>query len=79
MDRSSGDGADSADDSGSSQPYPSTLPGIPKVQHFFSFLLPWCLLFPPIFVILNEPAKHHSGKCQATVSAFAGANGRGYP
>ncbi|KAB2071199.1 hypothetical protein ES319_A08G206200v1 [Gossypium barbadense] len=29
MDRS-GDGADSADDSGSSQPYPSTLPGIPK-------------------------------------------------
>ncbi|KAJ8567844.1 hypothetical protein K7X08_020566 [Anisodus acutangulus] len=30
MDRSSGDGADSADGSGSSQPYPSTLPGIPK-------------------------------------------------
>lgn len=30
MDRS-GDGADSADDLGSSQPYPSTLPGIPKV------------------------------------------------
>ncbi|XP_047981880.1 chromatin modification-related protein EAF1 A-like isoform X2 [Salvia hispanica] len=30
MDRSSGDGADSADDSGSLQPYPSTLPGIPK-------------------------------------------------
>ncbi|PPR86594.1 hypothetical protein GOBAR_AA34098 [Gossypium barbadense] len=29
MDRS-GDGADNADDSGSSQPYPSTLPGIPK-------------------------------------------------
>ncbi|TYI16041.1 hypothetical protein ES332_A08G228000v1 [Gossypium tomentosum] len=29
MDRSA-DGADSADDSGSSQPYPSTLPGIPK-------------------------------------------------
>ncbi|GMI85669.1 hypothetical protein like AT3G24880 [Hibiscus trionum] len=29
MDRN-GDGADSADDSGSSQPYPSTLPGIPK-------------------------------------------------
>ncbi|PHU07562.1 hypothetical protein BC332_24051 [Capsicum chinense] len=29
MDRS-GDGNDSADDSGSSQPYPSTLPGIPK-------------------------------------------------
>ncbi|GAB4841339.1 hypothetical protein Ancab_022066 [Ancistrocladus abbreviatus] len=30
MDRNSGDGADSAEDSGSSQPYPSTLPGIPK-------------------------------------------------
>ncbi|CAA3025882.1 chromatin modification-related EAF1 B-like isoform X1 [Olea europaea subsp. europaea] len=29
-DRTSGDGADSAEDSGSSQPYPSTLPGIPK-------------------------------------------------
>ncbi|XP_042513267.1 chromatin modification-related protein EAF1 B-like isoform X2 [Macadamia integrifolia] len=30
MDRNGGDGADSAEDSGSSQPYPSTLPGIPK-------------------------------------------------
>ncbi|CAH1417891.1 unnamed protein product [Lactuca virosa] len=30
MDRNSGDGADSAEDSGSSQPYPSTLPGIPE-------------------------------------------------
>ncbi|GAB4830218.1 hypothetical protein Ancab_019860 [Ancistrocladus abbreviatus] len=30
MDRNYGDGADSAEDSGSSQPYPSTLPGIPK-------------------------------------------------
>ncbi|XP_038714096.1 chromatin modification-related protein EAF1 B-like isoform X2 [Tripterygium wilfordii] len=30
MDRSTGDGADSAEDSGSSQSYPSTLPGIPK-------------------------------------------------
>ncbi|KAI3450859.1 hypothetical protein Pfo_007524 [Paulownia fortunei] len=30
MDGTSGDGADSAEDSGSSQPYPSTLPGIPK-------------------------------------------------
>lgn len=29
-DKSSGDGADSADDSGSSQHYPSSLPGIPK-------------------------------------------------
>ncbi|CAN6448953.1 unnamed protein product [Victoria cruziana] len=30
MDKNNGDGADSAEDSGSSQPYPSTLPGIPK-------------------------------------------------
>eukprot|EP00262_Sarcandra_glabra_P015147 TRINITY_DN4602_c0_g2_i1.p1 TRINITY_DN4602_c0_g2~~TRINITY_DN4602_c0_g2_i1.p1 ORF type:complete len:927 (+),score=215.03 TRINITY_DN4602_c0_g2_i1:142-2781(+) len=30
MDRNANDGADSAEDSGSSQPYPSTLPGIPK-------------------------------------------------
>ncbi|XP_059660275.1 chromatin modification-related protein EAF1 B-like [Cornus florida] len=30
IDRTNGDGADSAEDSGSSQPYPSTLPGIPK-------------------------------------------------
>ncbi|XP_057457383.1 chromatin modification-related protein EAF1 B-like isoform X2 [Lotus japonicus] len=30
MDGSAGDGADSAEDSGSSQSYPSTLPGIPK-------------------------------------------------
>ncbi|KAF9609980.1 hypothetical protein IFM89_019536 [Coptis chinensis] len=30
MDRNVGDRADSAEDSGSSQPYPSTLPGIPK-------------------------------------------------
>ncbi|KAJ6814156.1 chromatin modification-related protein EAF1 B-like isoform X1 [Iris pallida] len=32
MDKSAGDGADSAEDSGSSQPYPSTLPGIPKAR-----------------------------------------------
>ncbi|KAM5563088.1 hypothetical protein ABKV19_018000 [Rosa sericea] len=30
MDLNTGDGADSAEDSGSSQPYPSTIPGIPK-------------------------------------------------
>ncbi|XP_038693965.1 chromatin modification-related protein EAF1 B-like isoform X2 [Tripterygium wilfordii] len=30
MDKSTGDGADSAEDSGTSQSYPSTLPGIPK-------------------------------------------------
>lgn len=32
MDMNSGDGADSAEDSGSSQPYPSTIPGIPKAR-----------------------------------------------
>jgi len=32
MDKGAGDGADSAEDSGSSQSYPSTLPGIPKVR-----------------------------------------------
>ncbi|KAF4367501.1 hypothetical protein G4B88_003705, partial [Cannabis sativa] len=32
MDKGSCDGADSAEDSGSSQPYPSTLPGIPKAR-----------------------------------------------
>ncbi|KAL6208948.1 hypothetical protein ACLB2K_019891 [Fragaria x ananassa] len=32
MDLNSGDGADSAEDSGSSQPYPSTIPGIPKAR-----------------------------------------------
>ena len=37
MDGTAGDGADSAEDSGSSQPYPSTLPGIPKAL-FFIFL-----------------------------------------
>jgi hypothetical protein len=30
MDKTAGDGADSAEDSGNSQSYPSTLPGIPK-------------------------------------------------
>jgi len=37
MDRTTGDGADSAEDSGSSQSYPSTLPGIPKAWNFFHF------------------------------------------
>lgn len=32
MDMNAGDGADSAEDSGSSQPYPSTIPGIPKAR-----------------------------------------------
>lgn len=37
MDRTTGDGADSAEDSGSSQSYPSTLPGIPKAWNCFHF------------------------------------------
>ena len=39
MDGTAGDGADSGEDSGSSQPYPSTLPGIPKAFSFPLFLL----------------------------------------
>jgi len=38
MDRSAGDGADSAEDSGSSQSYPSTLPGIPKAWILLLFI-----------------------------------------
>lgn len=41
MDRNAGDGADSAEDSGSSQPYPSTLPGIPKACYGAFFLFPF--------------------------------------
>jgi hypothetical protein len=37
MDRSAGDGGDSAEDSGSSQSYPSTLPGIPKASILVPF------------------------------------------
>lgn len=35
LDRNNGDGGDSAEDSGSSQSYPSTLPGIPEVIFVF--------------------------------------------
>ena len=51
MDRTTGDGADSAEDSGSSQSYPSTLPGIPKACNFFfrfSFLVCVSLFFNSI-------------------------------
>ncbi len=37
MDRSAGDGGDSAEDSGSSQSYPSTLPGILKASILVPF------------------------------------------
>lgn len=50
MDRNGGDGADSAEDSGSSQPYPSTLPGIPKACFLFSNLYS-ATLFPCMLVM----------------------------
>jgi hypothetical protein len=37
VDKNSGDGADSAEDSGSSQHYHFTLPGIPKACYNYSF------------------------------------------
>jgi len=45
MDRTTGDGADSAEDSGSSHSYPSTLPGIPKACNlFFIFSIFGCIV-----------------------------------
>ena len=101
MDRT-GDGADSAEDSGSSQPYNSTLPGIPKVKCNYLLILffifwrscsfytlrlfidcMWYIL--PTYqlgycrILLTIVISFHSGKCQTIISAFAGANGRGYP
>ena len=76
MDRTSVDGADSAEDSGSSQPYPSTLPGIPKVQ---------CPLLIPCILVLYSCLLQYMfflfniGKRQTAVSTFAGANGRRNP
>ncbi|QCE11560.1 E1A-binding protein [Vigna unguiculata] len=45
MDRSAGDGADSAEDSGSSQSYPSTLPGIPKAWILLLFISCYALTY----------------------------------
>ena len=39
MDRSTGDGGESSEDSGSSQPYPSTLPGIPEAIFIYVFYM----------------------------------------
>ena len=51
MDRTA-DGADSAEDSGSSQPYPSTLPGIPKaILYIYYFFLNIKFL---LFTSVNE-------------------------
>jgi hypothetical protein len=48
-DKSSGDGADSADDSSSSQHYPPTLPGVPKVS---SNTLFYCILHLSLYMAL---------------------------
>lgn len=56
MDRNAGDGADSAEDSGSSQPYPSTLPGIPEA--IFIIYLSLCVLHDSIvfeFAFVKTP------------------------
>lgn len=45
MDRSAGDGADSAEDSGSSQSYPSTLPGIPQAWILLLFISCYALTY----------------------------------
>lgn len=50
MDGTAGDGADSAEDSGTSQPYPATLPGIPKASYLICFYF---------FIILPLHLKSH--------------------
>lgn len=83
MDRS-GDGADSADDSGPSQSYPSTLPGIPKVLSLSpkaSMIIFYLLMgdIPQSYLVFSDwILLFHAGKCQAVVSTFTRANGRGY-
>lgn len=85
MDRSAGDGADSAEDSGSSQSYPSTLPGIPKARSYLSFLTMmstlsrhWNASCVPLSLFWSYCFGIHAGQCQTVVSTPAGANGRGY-
>ncbi|CAJ1949473.1 unnamed protein product [Sphenostylis stenocarpa] len=58
MDRT-GDGADSAEDSGSSQSYPSTLPGIPKAWNFFLFS---CSIARQLFQRLQGPMEEDTLK-----------------
>jgi len=53
VDRSSGDGADSAEDSGSSQHYHSTLPGIPKACSPTTLFCGY-LLLPGMYVGCNS-------------------------
>lgn len=92
MDRGAGDGADSAEDSGSSQSYPSTLPGIPKARIIFAtwhcrsrcnfylcvhLRLLYCWT-NCLFFVIGYVAVFDAGKCQTVVSTIARANGRGY-
>jgi hypothetical protein len=53
LDRSSGDGADSAEDSGSSQHYHNTLPGIPKACSSAILFCGYSLL-PAMYVGCNS-------------------------
>nr|XP_008372482.2 chromatin modification-related protein EAF1 B-like isoform X1 [Malus domestica]XP_017187926.2 chromatin modification-related protein EAF1 B-like isoform X1 [Malus domestica]XP_028958333.1 chromatin modification-related protein EAF1 B-like isoform X1 [Malus domestica]XP_028958334.1 chromatin modification-related protein EAF1 B-like isoform X1 [Malus domestica] len=69
MDMNSGDGADSAEDSGSSQPYPSTIPGIPKgsARQLFQRLqepMEEDVLKSHFEKIINIGQKHHYRRSQ---------------
>lgn len=79
MDKGSGDGADSAEDSGSSQPYPSTLPGIPKARfeifYFLGYLFVSDMLSTELIIIVLAGGFVEAGQCQAVISTFKGANG----
>lgn len=84
MDRTAGDGADSAEDSGSSQPYPSTLPGIPKARIIVIFTCTFNLCFfmrsadfAKFMALFNFVTALYAGKCQTVVSTLARTNGRG--
>ncbi|KAJ6390052.1 hypothetical protein OIU77_024300 [Salix suchowensis] len=69
MDKGAGDGADSAEDSGSSQSYPSTLPGIPKgsARQLFQHLqgpMQEDILKSHFEKIIIIGKKHHSKRSQ---------------
>lgn len=88
MDKSAGDGADSAEDSGSSQPYPSTLPGIPKACiSFFEDLIAIAIkyliccqshgTYRLTYSIFNT--RHiKPGQCKTIISTSSRTNGGGY-
>ncbi|KAK6163687.1 hypothetical protein DH2020_000551 [Rehmannia glutinosa] len=71
MDGTSADGAESADDSGSSQPYPSTLPGIRSARQLFQRLqgpMEEDTLKSHFEKIIMIGQKQHYRKTQATFS-----------